>query len=153
MVKKIFDKVEKEMKLFEKLIAPNTVISFFEEFWTKKELHFRSDYDAPSLFSLEELNQIILINRDHLNFPVIRLIKNGKVLPETKFTELVAKKREGMSRQLSTSKLIDQCNQGATFSFNGLNNYSEKLFDFCSQLSDEIGERTQVNCYLTQKET
>lgn len=139
------------MRLFDQLIAPRSKISFFEEFWTKKELHFKSDYDLSSLFSLEELNQIILVHKEHLGFPVIRLVKNGKVIPETKFTELVTKKREGTSRQIAAGKLLALCDQGATLSFNGLNNYSDKLFAFCAQLSEEIGERTQVNGYVSQK--
>lgn len=139
------------MKLFEQLIKPKSVQSFFENNWTQKELHLKNDFDVKSIFSLDELNSIIKTNQEHLSFPIIRLIKNGKVISESKYTEITTKRRQATSKQISLDKIIKLCESGATLTFNGLNNYSTKLSNFCSNLSEELNEASQINCYLTQK--
>lgn len=139
------------MKLFEQLIKPISAQSFFENNWTQKELHLKNKFDVKSLFSIDELNGIIKTNQEHLSFPIIRLIKNGKVISESKYTEIVTKRRQATSKQISFDKIIKHCESGATLTFNGLNNYSIKLSNFCISLTEELNEATQINCYLTQK--
>lgn len=140
------------MKLFAELISPVSVPFFFEFYWTKSELYLSNGFNIKKLFSMDKLNELLNTNQDHLSFPVIRLIKNGKVISETRYTELVTKRRQATSRKISMESIIDFCNNGATFTFNGLDNYSSELAEYCSGLTDELNEATQINCYLTQKE-
>lgn len=139
------------MKQFEELIKPEPIESFFEKYWTRNELHLSNHFNASALFNIEKLNDLINTNQDHLSFPVIRLIKNGKIISESRYTELTTKRRQATSRQISISKLVEFCNSGATMTFNGLNNYSVELSDYCKKISTELNEATQINCYLTQK--
>lgn len=139
------------MKLFTELISPQSVKEFFNSYWTKSELYLSNGFNTNGLFHMDTLNTILNTNQDHLSFPVIRLIKNGKVVPETRYTELKSKRRQATAKQISIEKIIEFCNEGATFTFNGLDNYSNELSEFCSTLADELNEATQINCYLTQK--
>jgi ribosomal protein L16 Arg81 hydroxylase len=140
------------MKLLEELINPTSIQTFYQKYWTREELHSKGSKQTRYIFSLEDFNRLMETHQEHLSYPVIRLIKNGKTLPESKYTQLITKKRQETSRRISLQKISENWRSGSTVSFNGLNNYSESLANFCKRLSSEFGESTQVNCYLTPKQ-
>jgi len=123
---------------------------FFDKYWTKKELYSESSFEEHDFYGLRDFEQTLLLNQAHLSFPTVRLIKSGKVLPETRFTEVV-NRQNLLGRKISLNKVKELCENGATLIISGLNNYSRPILDLCVQLSAEFQETVQINGYLTQK--
>ncbi|HWZ15469.1 MAG TPA: cupin domain-containing protein [Mucilaginibacter sp.] len=125
---------------------------FFDKYWTKKELFSKSTVETENLYGLNAFNKTLYFSQHHLSYPTVRLIKNGKVLPEARFVDN-DKTQGNLAKKISLTKIRDLCENGATLILSGLNNYSQEISDFCNQLSSEVKETVQINAYLTQKNT
>jgi len=138
-------------KLFGNLFCGTTVDVFLKSYWENRELFTQDAIIPAEFFSIREFENIINVHSRYLGNSIIRLIKEGKVIPENLYTNLFNERRVGQVRGLDLKVFQKYCDNGCTVAFTGLNNFSQTLHQYCDQLSEELSEPVQVNGYLSQK--
>ncbi len=128
--------------------------NFFNNYWGKKHYLAKGHFsDIENSLSIEQLKTIIDKNRKTLNYPLIRLVRNGKVIPEFKITEKKTTEREGEKKQLSISKLNKLLNDGCTLVINAIERYNDNVSNIKTKFEQIFKETIQVNLYLSQPKT
>ncbi|MCB0540975.1 MAG: cupin-like domain-containing protein, partial [Bacteroidetes bacterium] len=127
---------------------------FFSQYWEVKPYLAEKHFDNISdLFTIEKLNQLIDSNKKSLNYPLIRLAKNGKILPEFKTTDKVSTERRGEYQELSISKLNLLLSEGCTLILNAVERFDDNILELKKKFIDIFKEVIQVNLYLSQPGT
>jgi ribosomal protein L16 Arg81 hydroxylase len=129
------------------LLHPYDVERFLSQIWTQKSLYIPgasvenisatgntcATHKFASLFSWAQLNQ--LLNFHHFDYPLMRLAKDGEVLPATE-----------------NEKFVQRCQEGATLILDHVHQFLPHLSDFCGQLRSELGHPVQMNLYSSGPE-
>lgn len=100
------------------------------------------------LFTLEDADR--LLTGSALRTPALRLVRDGTVQPESRFTRsdarLAGKPLSGLVDPRAALQAFDD---GTTLVFQGVHRYHTPLTDLVGELELELGHPCQVNAYLT----
>lgn len=134
---------------FAEVIAPVSVRSFFDLYWEKRFWHVERNapgYYDPILSSrcLDDYLQSHQIAAAFMN-----VIRGGEPVPPAQWAEYVDAPSGESVRMASLHKLFYLLSCGATIAFYGLHQAIPSLAQFCDQVTEELGMRSQVNVYLT----
>lgn len=124
-------KQSKEFNLRE-ILRPLSPESFFSDVYTKHAVHLRGESARfESLFNFDDLNSIL--NASGPGRPPVKLVIEGRAFTVQDSAGVIAALR-----------------QGASLIIDGVNSYSSKLRESITLLANEIGEKLDVNLYLSQ---
>lgn len=131
------------MKIQE-LLAPVELDTFFKEYWEKKPLHLTGHAADrfKSLFSLGDLDHLLSVLPQETR---VGLIKNDLDKPD----QPGAKSTAGTN----ICDLFDNFSDGNTLIVNGMHKHWPPIRNLCTGLSKETGFKTQVNMYVTPKQS
>lgn len=128
------------------LIAPLEVSQFHEQVQGRS---FRVFPGTPGKFTelvtWAELDRVLRQHR--LEFPRLRLARDGEVVPAHTYTDLVATRRNGMVPRLRAAQLTEKLRQGATLVLDSVEEMFEPVTELAANLEHELRERVQVNLY------
>ncbi|GLI00857.1 cupin domain-containing protein [Phytohabitans aurantiacus] len=95
------------------LLAPTTEADFLTDIYHRRPLHAPGDRDRfAGLFPWEALNAALSHNR--LEFPRLRLVRQGEALPPERYTERVSTGAGRTAARVLAAPLLTQVRQGAT---------------------------------------
>ncbi len=135
------------MAVLANLLNPYGVERFLSQIWTQKSLYIpgasvettsatgntSANHKFAALFSWAQLNQ--LLNFHHFEYPLMRLARDGEVLPATE-----------------NEKFVQRCQEGATLILDQVHKLMPHLSDFCGELRTELGHPVQMNLYSSGPE-
>jgi hypothetical protein len=128
------------------LVAPLEVSQFLRT--VRGRSHHRFPGAAGRFASLLPWSTLNTVLRQHrLEFPRLRLARDGDVVPAHTYTEMVQSKRSGLIPKLLSAPLIEQLRNGATLVLDAVQELVDPVADLAAQLEHELRERTQVNLY------
>ena len=128
------------------LISPVGISEFREGYWEKNFL--RVERNDPQYF--DPLLQIGDVNdflaRRDIQYPMIELVKAGKVIPTSKYTKVG---KAGGGRTINNDRLFHYFSEGATIVFQDLGRSFPVLDELTTSLEAELWAKSWVNAYLT----
>jgi ribosomal protein L16 Arg81 hydroxylase len=129
------------------LLAPLQVADFIAATWGRAHAHVKG---APDRFArLLPWDQLNLILRQHrLDFPRLRLARDGKSLPATSYLRHVrAGRRATTIPRLSAEALTKELRDGATLVLDAVDELYEPLTELAARLERFFRVRVQINAY------
>lgn len=125
-----------------------TLDAFSAEIWARRAWLSRSDelQHPGSVFSPEAVDQ--LLSTRGLRTPFLRMAKDGKVIPSTRFTGSGGTGAT-IPDQLRDEDVLRLFCDGATIVLQGVHRTWEPVGRLAAQLSGELGHPVQVNAYIT----
>lgn len=139
------------MSIFSKIISPIKTDDFFSNYWTKNHLHIKGKEDKFSnLFSWNSFENILNTQWYNLNFPDVRIVANGRVVPKEEITEYSEYFVGGeIKEHISPKAISDYAKEGATIVLATANKIDINLQKFSNNLSSELGEKLNINVYCS----
>ncbi len=123
------------------------VTAFAESVWGREPLRRSDDPQAyADLFSLDAVDE--LVSTRGLRTPFLRLVKDGKELPERAYTGSGGI-GAAVADQARDDSIHDEVGRGATVVLQGLHRVWEPVRSFSAQLAADLGHPVQVNAYIT----
>ncbi|HYH84481.1 MAG TPA: cupin domain-containing protein [Pyrinomonadaceae bacterium] len=130
------------------ILKPYAPEEFLASFWGVNFLHARAAAAGrfARLMPWETLNEIL--RRGRLDFPRLRLVKDGKPLPVSEYLRHVAAVRRRASiPRLKTSELTKHLREGATLVLDAVDELHEPLEQLAAGLELFFREHVQINLY------
>ncbi|ATE56338.1 cupin domain-containing protein [Actinosynnema pretiosum] len=128
------------------LVAPDGVGRFFAAVQGRTHLRFPGERSRfADLLPWSEVNRVLRQHR--LEFPRLRLAKDGEVVPAHVYSELVDTRRAGQVPRVLPGKLAEQVRGGATLVLDSVQELVGAVGDLAVGLEHELRERVQVNAY------
>ena len=122
--------------------------TFVEKVWASRPLVHRADPAAlAAMLDLDGVDQ--LLTSSALRTPALRLAKDGKVLPSSRFTRSARLGGVALSGLVDARKVLNLFDDGATVVLQGLHRYWPPLTDLIRDLELTLGHPGQANAYLT----
>ena len=124
---------------------------FAGAYWGRAPLLSRAtDLAGPDGFRdlLSPADADELLSRRGLRTPFLRVAKDGKVLPPSRFTGAGGAGAE-VGDQVLDERILGLYADGATLVLQGLHRIWAPLIDFTRELGGQLGQPLQVNAYLT----
>jgi lysine-specific demethylase/histidyl-hydroxylase NO66 len=122
---------------------------FATEHWGRRALLSQAG-DLPTgfddLFSADAVDE--LITRRGVRTPVIRMAREGSVLPASAYTASGGFGAE-VADQVSSDQVLERFADGATIVLQGLHRLWPPIIEFTRALVDDLGHPVQVNAYVT----
>ena len=131
----------------EKILEPCSQDEFIASVWGKSYKHVRG---WPGKFSeLLPWDQLNVVLRQHrLDFPRLRLTRDGKSLPATDYLRYTTPaRRKAQIPHLKHAKLTEQLRSGATLVLDAVDELYEPLTELSESLELFFHEHIQINCY------
>lgn len=123
------------------------VTAFADSVWGREPLRRSDDPQAyADLFSLDAVDE--LVSARGLRTPFLRLVKDGKELPERAYTGSGGI-GAAIADQARDDLIHDEVGRGATVVLQGLHRLWEPVATFSAQLAADLGHPVQVNAYIT----
>ena len=128
------------------LVAPVEVSHFFAAIQGKE--HRRFPGAAGRFTDVLPWSALGAILRQHrLEFPRLRLAKDGEPVPATTYTEQVSTRRNGVIPRMKAAPFAEQLRDGATLVLDSVDELSDSVGDLARRLEHDLRERVQVNLY------
>jgi ribosomal protein L16 Arg81 hydroxylase len=130
-----------------RLLEPHTAEEFLASFWGQTYKHIRGRRGRfASLLPWERLNEILRQHR--LDFPRLRLMREGKALPVTSYLRHTsgARGKQPIPR-LQPVKFASELRAGATLVLDAVDELHAPLEELASELEFLFRERIQINSY------
>lgn len=129
------------------LLEPHTAEEFFASSWGKTYKHIRGRAGRfASLLPWERLNEILRQHR--LDFPRLRLMREGKSLPVTSYLRHTSgARRKTPIPHLQPVKFTAQLRAGATLVLDAVDELHTPLEKLAAELELLFRERVQINSY------
>lgn len=135
-------------KTFSDIIYPVTQDEFFSDYLSKKILYINSSTNKfENLLPWEEFNSLLANQR--LDYPRIRMAKEGQNIDRTEFINYNHRVRDVVVPQLDNSKINELLKDGATLIVDAIDECSPKIASICDTLENALYEKIQVNSYTT----
>jgi hypothetical protein len=109
-----------------------------------------SDADLSSLITLSDIDKIV--TSQNLVFPMVRISKDGAMLPPHQFTKASGLEVDAI-RYVDSLKLFRCFRDGGTIVFRDMHRYWPPITELSWELSRELGCAVTVNAYLTPRDT
>ncbi len=136
-------------------LDPLTLLSgdaqvFVEKSWASRvHVHHTDPAALVGLLSLDDVDQ--LVTSTAIRTPVVRMAKDGSVLPESGYTRQATVAGQPLTGLVDSRKLLDLFSDGATIVLQGLHRYWQPLGDLVAELELVLGHPCQANAYLTPR--
>lgn len=128
------------------LVAPIEVSHFFAEIQGRRHRHFPGP--AGRFAELMPWSTLATVLRQHrLDFPRLRLARDGEVVPTHTYTEPVQTRRSGTIPRLRAVPFAEQLRVGATLVLDAVEELCDPVGDLARRLEHDLRERVQVNLY------
>lgn len=118
---------------------------FAARYWGQQPLHHHAP-DQPALLTLADVDE--LLSRRGLRTPFLRVVKDGVVLPSSRYTG-GGGIGATIGDQAADDRVLDLFADGATVVLQGLHRLWPPIIDFSSRLAADLGHPCQVNAYIT----
>lgn len=137
------------MEHFSRLIYPITSKDFFDNYYEKKPLllHRKDTEYYNHLLSLKAVDEYL--SRQDIQYPGLRLVKDGKELEGSIYLKDVPYGRVKFEGVIDNDSMFKLFNDGATIVIQGFDRSNTELGNFCRSISTEIPFTFQPNIYLT----
>lgn len=137
------------MKLLKELLYPIDPNSFLNNYWDKKVLHIARDSKSiyKDILSLNQIND--LLNCNDINYPMIRLSKNGESLSPNSYTKIKGINNNDLS--IEPYQIKHFFYEGFTIVFQYMKYRLKSLEKFCNNFYEETKFDSQTNIYLTPR--
>jgi bifunctional lysine-specific demethylase and histidyl-hydroxylase NO66 len=122
-----------------------SVDTFADKYWGVQPL-LRSGAHFDDLLDLDAVDE--LISERGLRTPFVRVVRDGKVLPASRFTGSGGLGAE-VADQVRDDLMLELLDSGATVVLQGLHRIWPPLRAFCQDLAGSLGCAVQANAYLT----
>jgi ribosomal protein L16 Arg81 hydroxylase len=122
---------------------------FAARYWGRAPLLTRAaelERDFADLLSVAAVDE--LVSRRGLRTPVVRMAKDGSVLPSARFTR-GGGAGASIADQVADDKVLAALADGATLVLQALHRNWPSLVEFGSRLAAELGHPVQINAYIT----
>lgn len=120
---------------------------FFDEHWDRSPLLRYAGDGFDDLASLDDLDRMIASSGLHASY--LRMVRAGKTLPATSYTQAPPNRSRGTERLIDAPSVFGAYADGATIVLESLHRYWPPLTTFCRELELALGHRLQVNAYVT----
>jgi hypothetical protein len=136
--------------LLEHLLAPVNFDEFINDYWEVEPWHVErkncgSYYDG--LFRLDLLDK--LATHASLKYPEVKLVKEGALLPASKFAKIVTYGGEDIRGVLDWELILREFHSGASLIYNRMHEYVPSLSRLAQDIESQFTSRCHVNGYLT----
>jgi ribosomal protein L16 Arg81 hydroxylase len=122
---------------------------FLTKHWGRAPL-LRAPQDASAFDDLASLDDFDrMVASLGLQAPNLRMVRDGKPLSVTAYTNKPGSNSRGTDPIVSGQKVYENFRDGATIVLESLHKYWQPLSDFCRDLELALGHRLQVNAYIT----
>jgi hypothetical protein len=132
-------------------IEPFPVEEFLAERWERSPLAVtrqeRGRFD--DLLSAADVERLVCSSG--LRYPAFRLVKAGKQLAVSSYTEDVPWRPTPFTGTARVERVLAEFEAGATIVLQGLHHNWAPLAAFCRELDQELGEPAQANAYYTPR--
>lgn len=130
-----------------RLLEPHPAEEFLASTWGRTYKHIRGRRGKfASLLPWERLNDILRQHR--LDFPRLRLMRDGKSLPVTSYLRYTSgTRRKTPTPRLQPVKFTSQLRAGATLVLDAVDELHTPLEDLATELEFFFHERVQINSY------
>ena len=122
---------------------------FAAELWARRPQHrLATDprgYD--DLLSLDDVD--LIISTMGLRLPAFRLVKEGQVLPSSRYTKTTRTGSHEATGVIDARAVFDEFAAGATIVFQSMHRYWGPLAEYCRGLELALGHPVQANAYIT----
>jgi len=127
--------------------------SFFSRYWGNEAVYFPGTTDRfAEIFGWREFNQVLQnTHKSSISSPFLAMVQEGKSVPVDAYTDVVADRKMGPFRQVSSEKLTQLCANGATLIINGIERFWVPLNVLTRELFATVAERVQANAYYSHK--
>lgn len=128
------------------LVAPLEVGQFFDDVLGRAPRRFTGEKGRfAALLPWRDLDRVLRQHR--LDFPRLRLARDGEVVPAHTYTEMVQTRRTGLVPRVLSAPFSEQLRAGATLVLDSVNELVDPVGDLAARLEHELRERVQVNLY------
>lgn len=127
------------------LPAGVAVDEFAARYWGRQPLHHHAP-DQPALLTLADVDE--LLSRRGLRTPFLRVVKDGVVLPTSRYTS-GGGVGAAIGDQVADDRVLGLFADGATVVLQGLHRLWPPVIDFATRLAADLGHPGQVNAYIT----
>jgi lysine-specific demethylase/histidyl-hydroxylase NO66 len=122
--------------------------AFTEKVWgSRVHLHHATPEALVGLLSLDDVDR--LLTGTALRTPALRVVKDGTVLPGSRFTRSATMAGTPLTGLVDARKVLDLFDEGATLVLQGLHRYHPPLTELVRALELALGHPCQANAYLT----
>jgi len=122
--------------------------TFREKVWASRvHLHHTDPADLVGLLSLDDVDH--LLTSVALRTPALRVVKDGSVLPPSRFTRSATMAGSPLTGLVDARKVLALFDGGATVVLQGLHRYWPPLTRLVRELEVALGHPCQANAYLT----
>jgi hypothetical protein len=122
--------------------------AFLDKVWASHvHLHHTEPTDLVGLLSLDDVDH--LLTSVALRTPALRVVKEGSVLPASRFTRSATMAGSPLTGLVDARKVLALFDCGATVVLQGLHRYWSPLTRLVRELELALGHPCQANAYLT----
>jgi hypothetical protein len=122
--------------------------TFRDKVWASRvHLHHTDPGDLVGLLSLDDVDH--LLTGVALRTPALRVVKDGSVLPSSRFTRSATMAGAPLTGLVDARKVLSLFDSGATVVLQGLHRYWPPLTRLVRELELALGHPCQANAYLT----
>jgi lysine-specific demethylase/histidyl-hydroxylase NO66 len=122
--------------------------AFRDKVWASHvHLHHTNPGDLDGLLSVDDVDH--LLTSVALRTPAIRVVKDGLVLPASRFTRSATMAGSPLTGLVDARKVLALFDDGATVVLQGLHRYWPPLTRLVRELELALGHPCQANAYLT----
>jgi hypothetical protein len=122
--------------------------AFLDKVWASHvHLHHTDPARLVGLLSLDDVDQ--LLTSVALRTPALRVVKDGLVLPSSRFTRSATMAGSPLTGLVDARKVLALFDDGATVVLQGLHRYWPPLTRLVRELELALGHPCQANAYLT----
>ena len=138
------------MTILEKILYPLKKDHFLEDYQEKKVLFVKGVREKfLSFFSFSDLNHFLNTHANCIQFPEIRLSKDGKILDPALYQEtLPYYSNESYEKtKIDPQKVSNLINEKASLIISGIQEYNLNIQSFAHQLSEELHSDINVTLF------
>jgi bifunctional lysine-specific demethylase and histidyl-hydroxylase NO66 len=122
--------------------------AFRDKVWASHvHLHHTGDADLVGLLALDDVDH--LLTSVALRTPALRVVKDGLILPASRFTRSATMAGTSLTGLVDARKVLALFDGGATVVLQGLHRYWSPLTELVRDLELALGHPCQANAYLT----
>jgi bifunctional lysine-specific demethylase and histidyl-hydroxylase NO66 len=122
--------------------------AFLDKVWASHvHLHHAGTGDLVDLLALDDVDH--LLTGVALRTPALRVVKDGSVLPASRFTRSATMAGSPLTGLVDARKVLALFDGGATVVLQGLHRYWPPLTELVRDLELALGHPCQANAYLT----
>lgn len=128
------------------LVAPLEAGQFFDDVLGRAPRRFPGEKGRfAGLLPWPELDRVLRQHR--LEFPRLRLARDGDVVPAHTYTEMVSTRRNGLVPRVLPAPFAEHLRAGATLVLDSVHELVDEVGELASRLEHDLRERIQVNLY------